>query len=193
MSNKLIAITGGIGSGKSFALSILMSEGFHTLSSDQITAELYKKRKIKLLLKKLFPDAVKGFFSPKLDRNKIAKTVFKDRQKLESLTAIVTPLVIEEIKKRASRLNGTVFVEVPILFERGYENQFDNVIVITRPLKERINSVITRSNLSKEQVLERINNQFDYENADLSPYILIVNDGSAENLKLNLLNIVQNI
>ena len=71
MANKLIAITGGIGSGKSFALSILKNEGFITLSSDIITAELYEKRKIKLILKKMFPSAVKGLFNLKIDRKEI--------------------------------------------------------------------------------------------------------------------------
>jgi dephospho-CoA kinase len=82
---------------------------------------------------------------------------------------------------------------VPILFERGYQNQFDKVIIITRAMEDRINSVKIRSNLSKEQVLDRIKNQFDYENADLSPYICIVNNDSVEVLKQRLLDAIKNI
>lgn len=193
MAKKLIAITGGIGSGKSLALSILKSEGYYTLSSDQITAELYEKRKIKLLLKKMFPVAVKGFFNPKIDRSKISEIVFNNKEKLEQLTATITPLVVAEIQKRAKKVKENLFVEVPILFERGYQNQFDKVIIITRAMEDRINSVKIRSNLSKEQVLDRIKNQFDYENADLSPYFSIQNDGSAEVLKQKLLDAIKNI
>lgn len=193
MAKKLIAITGGIGSGKSLALSILKSEGYYTLSSDQITAELYEKRKIKLLLKKMFPFAVKGFFNPKIDRSKISEIVFNNKEKLEQLTATITPLVVAEIQKRAKKVKENLFVEVPILFERGYQNQFDKVIIITRAMEDRINSVKIRSNLSKEQVLDRIKNQFDYENADLSPYFSIQNDGSAEVLKQKLLDAIKNI
>ena len=193
MAKKLIAITGGIGSGKSLALSILKSEGYYTLSSDQITAELYEKRKIKLLLKKMFPFAVKGFFNPKIDRSKISEIVFNNKEKLEQLTATITPLVVAEIQKRAKKVKENLFVEVPILFERGYQNQFDKVIIITRAIEDRINSVKIRSNLSKEQVLDRIKNQFDYENADLSPYFSIQNDGSAEVLKQKLLDAIKNI
>ena len=104
MAKKLIAITGGIGSGKSLALSILKSEGYYTLSSDQITAELYEKRKIKLLLKNMFPVAVKGFFNPKIDRSKISEIVFNNKEKLEQLTATITPLVVAEIQKRAKKV-----------------------------------------------------------------------------------------
>ena len=193
MAKKLIAITGGIGSGKSLALSILKSEGYYTLSSDQITAELYEKRKIKLLLKKMFPFAVKGFFNPKIDRSKISEIVFNNKEKLEELTATITPLVVAEIQKRAKKVKENLFVEVPILFERGYQNQFDKVIIITRAMEDRINSVKIRSNLSKEQVLDRIKNQFDYENADLSPYFSIQNDGIAEVLKQKLLDTIKNI
>jgi dephospho-CoA kinase len=141
----------------------------------------------------MFPIAVKGFFNPKIDRSKISEIVFNNKEKLEQLTATITPLVVAEIQKRAKKVKENLFVEVPILFERGYQNQFDKVIIITRAMEDRINSVKIRSNLSKEQVLDRIKNQFDYENADLSPYFSIQNDGSAEVLKQKLLDAIKNI
>ena len=193
MAKKLIAITGGIGSGKSFALSVLLDAGFSVLSSDKITAELYEKRKVKLTLKKMFPSAVKGFFNPKIDRKAISKIVFSDKQKLKELTITITPLVIKEIKERAKKISGILFVEVPILFECGYQNEFDAVIIINRPIKERIESVKTRSNLTESEVLDRIKNQFDYQNSDLSSYILLNNDGDKDQLKEKLIKIIKNI
>ena len=193
MAKKLIAITGGIGSGKSLALSILLDAGFYVLSSDDICAKLYERRKVKLILKKLFPSAVKGFFNPKIDRKAISKIVFSDKQKLKDLTDTITPLVIKEIKEKAKKISDIVFVEVPILFECGYQNDFDAVIVIYRPLNERIESVKTRSNLTENEVKDRIKNQFDYENNDLSSYILLTNDGDKEQLKASLLSIIKNL
>lgn len=193
MAKKLIAITGGIGSGKSLALSILFDAGFYVLSSDDICAKLYERRKVKLILKKLFPSAVKGFFNPKIDRKAISKIVFSDKQKLKDLTDTITPLVIKKIKEKAKKINDIVFVEVPILFECGYQNDFDAVIVIYRPLNERIESVKTRSNLTENEVKDRIKNQFDYENNDLSSYILLTNDGDKEQLKASLLSIIKNL
>ena len=193
MAKKLIAITGGIGSGKSLALSILFDAGFYVLSSDDICAKLYERRKVKLILKKLFPSAVKGFFNPKIDRKAISKIVFSDKQKLKDLTDTITPLVIKEIKEKAKKISDIVFVEVPILFECGYQNDFDAVIVIYRPLNERIESVKTRSNLTENEVKDRIRNQFDYENNDLSSYILLTNDGDKEQLKASLLSIIKNL
>ena len=60
MPKKLIAITGGIGSGKSLVLSTLKKQGYPTLSSDEIVKTLYKKPAVKKILKGVFPTAVKG-------------------------------------------------------------------------------------------------------------------------------------
>ena len=190
---KLIALTGGIGSGKSLALSALKEASYKTLSCDAITSELYEKRKIKLMLKKMFPTAVKGFFNPIIDRKEISRIVFGDKVKHAQLTATVTPMVMQEVLRRANKIGGTVFVEVPLLFECGYQDEFDGVMVITRPVNERVKSVISRSNLTEEQVLARIKNQTDYENFDLSKYMVIENVGNETALKEKVLNIAKEL
>ena len=186
---KMIALTGGIGSGKSCALNILQEAGYKTLSCDKITAELYEQDKVKKKIKKLFPSAVTGKKNLVLDRKAISEIVFNDKVMLEKLTALVTPMVLKEVKRQAKVLGGVVFVEVPLLFERSYQKKFDAVMVITRSLKSRIESVKVRSNLTEEEVIARINNQFDYENADLSDYIVIPNDGNLISLKENVLGV----
>ena len=189
----MIAITGGIGSGKSVALSIIADAGYKTLTCDGITKDLYEKRKIKLKLKKLFPTAVKGFFNPQIDRKELSKIVFENQEQLKTLTDTITPLVMQEVLRRAKKIGQTVFVEVPLLFECGYEKYFDNVLVITRPLKERIESVKTRSNLTEEQIVARINAQVDYQQKDLSPYTVITNDGDQVVLKEKVLSSVKQL
>ena len=176
MKNKKIAITGGIGSGKSTVCEILLELGYPVISCDKITTELYQKRKIKLLLKKIFPHAVKGFFNPKIDRAKISASAFNDKALHVRLTQTITPLVMREVERKSKKFSGTVFVEVPILFECNYQNYFDAVLVIKRDKTARIESVKARSNLSEQQVLERISNQVDYDSLDLSNYTLIIND-----------------
>ena len=188
---KLIALTGGIGSGKSTALQILGELGYKTLTSDKIVSELYEKKEVRQLLKHMFPDAVLGE-DLILDRKKIAKEVFSNKQKHQALTQLITPMVMAEIIKRTTG-DELCFVEVPLLFECGFEDFFDGVFVITRPLNQRIQSVMSRSSLTKEQVLARINNQFDYESADLTPFIIIENGGSTEELKQKILSIINSL
>ena len=193
MKAKIIALTGGIGSGKSLALEIIKNAGYKTLSSDEIVAELYQTRKVKKLLKALFPSAVTGFINLKIDRKKISEIVFSDVQMHKKLTSAITPLVLEQIKLRTRNCAQPVFVEVPLLFECGYQIHFDGVIVLVRPKDMRIESVKTRSKLTEEQIIARMNAQTDYDTFDLSPYKVILNDGDVEALKTEIISLAKKL
>ena len=192
MKNQLIAITGGIGSGKSTASKILIDLGYKVFSSDQIVRALYKKRGVRKQLKELFPTAVKGLCL-KIDRAEISRIVFNDKDMLDRLTKLITPMVLVEILSLYKKSGGVCFAEVPLLFECNYQEEFDGVLIISRPLEDRIESVKTRSNLTREQILSRINSQFDYENSDLSSYSVISNDGDKDCLKQKLLDYLKSI
>ncbi len=189
----VIAITGGIGSGKSKVIERLKNLGLKTLSCDVITREMYDVPKVKRWLIKQFPEAVVGKIFKRVDKSLVAKTVFADKEKLQALTKFLTPIVLQECLKRAKRLKGFVFVEVPLLFECDKAYSFDKVIVITRELESRIKAVTERSNLSREQVLERINSQFDYSSADLSEYTVISNDGTIDELNEKINDVIKNL
>ena len=191
--NNLIALTGGIGSGKSQALSILKNLGEKTLNCDGETDKLYKNRKVIKQLAKIFPHAVRGKVFKRIDKPTVAKTVFSDKQKLKELTALLTPLILQRTLAKAKRLGGRVFIEVPLLFECNAQDEFYRVVVIKRDLNNRISSVISRSNITKEQVLERINAQVDYDGMDLSPYTVIQNDGTPEQLQKALIDFLQTL
>ncbi len=191
--NKLIAITGGIGSGKSLALEILKGAGYFTLSCDQIVKDLYKTHAVKKILKGIFPTAVSGEKRLTLDTKKIADITFFNKDKHLELTSTITPLVLDEVLKRANRKKGLIFVEVPLLFECSYQDKFDGVIVITRDLHTRISSVKERSKLTEEQILARINAQVDYSTLKLSNYIVITNDGDKNCLQKSVLDYVKSL
>lgn len=188
---KLIAITGGIGSGKSTALNIIKKLGYKTLSSDAIVGELYQKIEIRQLLKPLFPNAVNGEDFV-LDKSEIARQVFTDKNKHLALTELITPMVMAEILTRTTQ-DQICFVEVPLLFECDFADLFDSVLVITRPLDARVESVMARSNLTKQQVLDRISNQFDYDSSDLTPYAVVLNDGNVDKLEKEILNFINTL
>ncbi len=193
MNKKLFAITGGIGSGKSLVLSILKDAGFLAISSDQIVSNLYKTHKVKALLKEMFPSAVSGEKRLRLNRAEISKQVFFDKDKHQLLTSTITPLVLEEILKKAKNTTKPLFVEVPLLFECKYQDYFDGVIVVMRDKKERIESVKLRSNLTEEQILARIKTQVDYDALDKTPYTVINNDGDILALKEKVLTVAKEL
>lgn len=193
MNKKLVvAVTGGIGSGKSVALKILSERGFNTVSCDEISRTLFDKKQVKKQLKKIFPTAVGDLDSP-IDRKVIADEVFNDKEKLKKLNELTHPLIVKEALSRAKAFDGITFVEVPLLFEGGYEKLFDKVIVVVRALQTRVDSVIKRSAISEKEVYDRIKNQIDYDNTDFSDYITVKNDGDTDKFKTDILSIVKNL
>lgn len=187
----IIGLTGGIGSGKSTALNALKEKGYSVISCDEITKELYKKRKILKVLRKEFPTAIKGKIFYKADKKEISRIVFSDEKKYVFLNDFLTEETFKIALKKTEKVKGTVIVEVPLLFERGFAQNFDKIIVITRAKEERINSVKERSHLSEEEILSRIDKQIDYDNFDFTPYIVIKNDGTKEDLAAAVIKAIE--
>ena len=193
-SKKIIAITGGIGSGKTIVSGFLQSAGYKVVSCDKITAELYKKRKIKKQIAKLFPAAAKGRLLLRVDKTVVAKECFENAEKLKRLNEFLHPIIISEALTRAKAGGGNVaFVEIPLLFETDSAKYFDKVIVVKRSVKERIKAVCERSALTEEEVLKRINAQFDYDKSDLSGNVVIENDGDLSALSTKTFEVIKNI
>lgn len=191
-NKKIYAITGGIGSGKTVVSDILAAEGLPVFSCDKIYAELTRGGGLVKLLEKEFGNVTATDGS--LDRAALSAKVFSDRAALERLNGITHPYIMNELLSRARAMRGgVVFCEVPLLFEGGYAKLFDGVIVVLRPLKERIEAVMQRSNLTREEVIARIKSQFDYDNADLSDCIILHNDGDKQNLCKKVKKIVHSL
>ena len=191
--NFKIAITGGIGSGKSTVSEIIKSAGYTVISCDQINAELYKNRKTLKGLKKIFPTAIKGFFKLVADKKEIAKIAFSDQKKYKALNDYLIPKIKENLFARLKTENGLVFAEVPLLYESNLKNDFDGVIVVTRNKDQRIKSVMTRSALTEEDVISRINMQIDYDTLSISDEKVIVNDGNIDDLTEKIQNILNEL
>ena len=173
--NKVIAITGGIGTGKSTVLSEIKKLGYPVYSCDETYGELIKDKAFLTELKAIFPVAVDENFC--FDKLKLANAVFNDKTKLKKLNDFTHPYILKTIFDKIKNGGDTLsFVEVPLLFEGGYQTLFDGVIVIKRDLEERILSTIKRSGLTREEVLKRIENQFDYEKLNDFAHTIIYND-----------------
>ena len=189
---KIFAVTGGIGSGKSTLIKILKELNYCTISCDEEIQKMYQEDKIINKLKKLFPEAVDN---EKLNKKIISEIVFSDKERLNKLNGFMHPIVLKRCFKRAKKegKNGIAFIEVPLLFESNLENKFDNVIVVLREKGQRIDSVIKRSKLSKEEIEQRIKNQINYDTMDFSKYIVIKNDGDIYEHREKILPIIDKI
>jgi dephospho-CoA kinase len=137
-----VAITGGIGAGKSEALAAFRRHGAATVSSDDIVHELLNRDEVKRAVVERLGNGVVGP-DGKLDRAAIATVVFNDRTALDWLERLLHPLVSAEYLTWREQLAGlpvpprVCVTEVPLLYEAGSESRFDKVVLVTAPTKLR--------------------------------------------------------
>ena len=138
-----VAITGGIGAGKSEALYAFQKAGAAIVSSDEIVHHLLRSdEEVKRALVRELGEGVLGA-DGEIDRRRVADVVFADRKKLDFLERLLHPLVAREYlawREQLAELPNPPEVcvtEVPLLYETGGDKRFDKVVVITAPAKLR--------------------------------------------------------
>lgn len=179
MPNK-IAITGGIGSGKSAVCRILKERGYPVFSCDEINRTLLSEKSYLDGLCALFPACVKD---GKLNKAALSALVFSDKEALKTLNAYAHPRISERLQRDMDGAKKTCFAEVPLLFESGMTKQFDGTIVILRNKEERIRAVVARDGLTAEQAKARMKQQFDYDGPLPDGCLAIENDGDEAALR----------
>jgi dephospho-CoA kinase len=137
-----VAITGGIGAGKSQALKAFARNGAATVSSDEIVHHLLRRPDVRDAIVERLGN---GILAPdgEIDRGALATVVFNDREALGWLEELLHPLVSAEYLRWREQLAelpeapGVCVTEVPLLYETGSDARFDKVVVITAPSKLR--------------------------------------------------------
>jgi dephospho-CoA kinase len=125
-----LAITGGIGAGKSEALAAFARHGAATLSADEVVHELISHDTV-------VRSALDERFGT-TDRGRIAEIVFADATELAWLEGLLHPRVQERTAEWLSEVDTPVaVVEIPLLYETGGEGRFDKVVVVTAPAEVR--------------------------------------------------------
>jgi dephospho-CoA kinase len=137
-----VAITGGIGAGKSEALAAFARHGAATVSSDEIVHELLRRGEVREAIVERFGN---GVIAPDghLDRGAVATIVFNDPDQLAWLEDLLHPLVAMEYMQWREQLAHlrepprVCVTEIPLLYEAGADERFDKVVVITAPESAR--------------------------------------------------------
>jgi dephospho-CoA kinase len=137
-----VAITGGIGAGKSEALHAFKQHGAATVSSDEIVHHLLATNDD--VRAQMVAELGEGILvEGRIDRARVAEIVFADRPKLDFLERLLHPLVTAEYLRWREQLAAlpkppaVCVTEVPLLYESGGESRFDKIVVITAPAKLR--------------------------------------------------------
>ena len=168
-----LGITGGIGSGKTSVCRVFNILGIPVFSADSEAREIMEKENgvIRRINSITGMDLYSG---GSLNRKELATLIFNNHMLLEKVNSLVHPIVINHfLQWEKEQSSPYVIMEAAILFESGASKFVDKVAVIIAPLEERLERVILRSNLTKEQVLERTRNQMnDEERVKLSDYVI---------------------
>ena len=138
-----VAITGGIGAGKSETLRAFARHGAATVSSDEIVHHLLRVPQVRDAVVQRMGNGIVSPVDGEIDRGALATVVFNDREALAWLEELLHPLVSAEYLKWRDDLAAlpnapeVCVTEVPLLYESGSEARFDKVVVVTAPSKLR--------------------------------------------------------
>ena len=168
-----IGITGGIGSGK----SLLRIMGYSVYDTDSEAKRLMESSlEVVQKLSECFGRDI--YHNGRLNRGLLSSRVFGESDKIVLLNSIVHPVVRFDFYRWSESLNEEIcFVESAILYEAGFQDTVDAVIMVYAPVELRIQRAMYRDGASEEQVRARIAAQMDDEEKRRRADFTVVNDG----------------
>ncbi len=188
---KTVAITGGIGSGKSTFCSKLKEKGFKIHSSDEQVAKIYKNPEKKFVNYLRTIGLSKSISKKNIDKKIISKIIFENKQIRKKLELYIFKIVRKKrsdfIKQEKQKKTKLIFIDIPLLFENNLEKQFNKVISIiaskrvrlkrlkkTRKMTENQFKNITRSQTS-DVIRKKKSDYVIYNNSTLKDYKIKIN------------------
>ena len=185
----IIGLTGGIGSGKSAAATILKRLGLKIIDLDQITHNLMKPSELGYIeIKKEFGEKyidTKGA----IDRKLLREEIFSSLDLKKRIESILHPIIFEECSKQLNKLKHEKYIVlvIPLLFEtKNYISLIDESLLIDCDLETQIERVIKRDSVSKALANRIIKNQMNRQEKQLLADKVILNDGNINHLKTQL-------
>jgi dephospho-CoA kinase len=176
----LIGLTGNIATGKSTIANIFKEHGIPVIEADQIGWKLLDRKDIKEHIETICGDILK---KGRIDRKKLGKVVFSNKEKLHLLNAIIHPPLLKELKlATADSKERILVVNAALIFEWGIEGWFDKILLVTSPDEQQINR-LTSKQLTRKEAIQRMQAQMpDKDKIERCDFI-IENNGTLEELR----------
>lgn len=166
-----VAVTGGIGSGKSYVCRLIERRGIHVYDCDSAAKRIMASSdEIKAALCRVVGDDVLS--EGRIDKAVLASYLLKSEKNAQQINRIVHPAVAEDFIS-----SGYSWMECAILFSSGFDKLVDKVVCVTAPLEVRVDRIIRRDNISRDNALEWIGRQMPQEKVKTLSDYEIVNDG----------------
>ncbi|HEX8270881.1 MAG TPA: dephospho-CoA kinase [Flavobacterium sp.] len=190
---KIIGLTGGIGSGKSTVAKYFSDLGVPVYIADDAAKDILEKKEFIEKITSVFGADV--FENGQINRRTLASIVFNDQAKLQLLNSIVHPAVREDFNEWLNQQHVPfVIKEAAILFETGSYTQCDAIITVTAPVEDRIKRLLLRDNISREEVLARMDKQWpDEKKVAMSNFVITnVNHLKTQQQVAEIFNLINN-
>ncbi|MFA5449996.1 MAG: dephospho-CoA kinase [Clostridia bacterium] len=185
-NNHLIAIAGGIGSGKSEVMSILKEAGASIIMTDEINRRLLQDESYIKKLQEVFPYAFNSGF---LNKTVLKERIFSDNNERKKLNATAHSAIIREVELASALLPPPVFVEIPLIIESGTAHSFEQIWAVRSPLEERVRRIVLRDGLTEEFAKSIIRAQKGEDKIFAIANVIIDNSGDKSSLKEKILQI----
>lgn len=162
-----IGLAGGIGSGKSYVARLLARHGISVYDCDNAAKRLIRSEEIQQQLEQLI--------GCKPDKQALTRFLLASDDNAKAINAIVHPAVFRDFEE-----SGFLWLESGIMFESGANHYVDRVVVVTAPEEIRIQRIMQRDNISREQAHEWMQRQWPQERVRQMADYEIINDGLAD-------------
>ncbi len=184
MKNRVIAITGQSGSGKSTVSNYYNEKGYKVIDCDEVAKSVHKNPEcLKELAKEFGKDIIKN---NSLEKSVLAKRAFENKESLDKLTKITHPFIIKNlldlIREYQSCNNNIVFVDGAVIIGHDFEKYCDEFIVVFSDYKIQLERITKRDNIDFKKAENRIKNQTSYEIMLKKADYIIKNNTSVDDL-----------
>jgi len=192
-----IGLTGSIGSGKSTVANLLREHGYFVIDADAIAHEGLKSSSpaYKTIIDKLSPSILT--VDGEIDRRKLGQIIFSKPELKTWLEGLLHPMVQAKVKMMREQLEAEgqklAFYEVPLLFEKHLESQFDKIIVVWVPETIQKQRLKKRNAWTDEEINQRNQSQWPINKKLEAADFKINNEGNLQELKLKVEQVLKKL
>ena len=191
---KIIGITGGISSGKSTVTNFLRQKGFRVVDADAVVHQLQAPggRLYNILVEHFGNQVV--LKNGQLNRPLLASLIFSNPEEQEWSKETQGQVILEELaalKNQLARTEALFFMDIPLLFEQGYESWFDEVWLIYLDRETQIERLMNRDKLSLESAKSRLASQWPLDKKKKLATHIIDNSGSLDQLLSQIISLLE--
>jgi dephospho-CoA kinase len=183
-----VGLTGGIATGKSTVVRMLVKRGARVIDHDGLVHTLQEPGQPvwKRIVETFGRDILDA--DERIDRKKLGALVFDNEPRRKVLEGIVHPAVLEEAQRQRDRIGkedeqAIVLSDIPLLLEVGMQECFDLILLVYAPPEVQILRVMKRNNLSREEALSRLKSQMPIDEKPKFADLIIRNDGTMRELE----------